>query len=669
MSGLNTKATVKRTDYIIDANTNNNSANMMSGYVNTTNNVPTRGYKCLVIAATTDEAFAHTNGYQGHKLNEKISWESKIQTMETAVSSNLLRLFPLFSYDPRRYRYDVDNSPRESLMSVNHGLWIEPFARIVGGHNYVDTLKINIQDQSRVWTGFTMNSLLGFRPFDECCTYLPDFYNMCQNRDIPILAHCAPNGILAQDADKYQELDDKIDRKSKSQIRHKRMLDNNMSTTKDILCSSDFVGRESVNVGNASLDYFYKNYGHPNNWRIVLDYFPRLHLCLAGFGGNESWGSKSMEAWVSDYTKNEYIYKRYPTGKFTNLSVQGGWIHSIIKLTEEYTNVYTDISGLEIKNENIREALKLILKLAFGGNAHYKHLKNRLIFGSGFNMASALNANKNNHHKYCDDLEKLCHDVEDYIKRRGGQLEYGIWEQITIINPWQCYSMSEQMFDDMCAALRNVNYESEERDNLIELDRNILGALAHGNTPRDMFIKMKAALRKITANNFNEASILAAEVMLTCANDDIEYAATICKRTVNGSDTFFVMNAAFGDEFQIKFRNGIGHGVETMAYIHTHGRSGKETFSAADLLVALDSGKAICLVTNRGKLLRSTEFNRINDFIQPYDLVNYSNTPDDKIRYINDLYRIIEIGPVEEKDNAEDLLFKYLQDNLWELYT
>jgi hypothetical protein len=181
----------------------------------------------LVIAPTMDMEFAHFDGYDGKRIYQEDkatnkvfykkywqpvyldddtvlmfkNWNRQVSDVEAAAVSNPLRLFPLFSYDPRRYRLPNENAPGDKWCAA----WDKPFARIVGCDDSDAKVK-------KIWLGFCMNPSLGFRPFDEYCEHFPRFYKKCADNDIPILAHCTPGGFVAYDVDCYQdELSMRID--------------------------------------------------------------------------------------------------------------------------------------------------------------------------------------------------------------------------------------------------------------------------------------------------------------------------------------------------------------------------------------------------------------------------------------------------------------------------
>jgi hypothetical protein len=353
--------------------------------------------------------------------------------------------------------------------------WNKPFARILGHGDSADKVE-------KIWLGFCMNPALGFRPFDEFCNHLPRFYSECEKNNIPILAQCAPGGITTHDAKYYP---DKLDRRiDKSKKRHEMILKEGLSSYQnDALSSCMYYGEQYVLVEKDEeyidadddeymladdgeefidddsegeyviddddnegcvdddkekhdvddrydgLNYFYLNYGHPRNWIPVLEYFPDLRLCLSGFGGNSEW---QQADWSVDNTE-------LPTRQ---------WIRCIIKLTAKYKNVYTDLSGLNIYDEKIRNGLLEMLSLMQDEEKDgFKHLKHKLIFVSCWYLTYLTDVRdggtdidgediRHNYSNYCREFKNLFYAAD---KEGKGQL----WEHISLINPRNFYALSE----------------------------------------------------------------------------------------------------------------------------------------------------------------------------------------------------------------------------------
>jgi len=447
--------------------------NMKNDEMNVKKEMMRKDVPSLIIVATMDTEFAHLGGYERERIKLEGNagshlerWKQLIKDTETTVKDNPLRLFPLLSYDPRRYRY-IDKQFREPMIN-GCGRWNDPFAYIVG-HNHTVS---GINDASRIWFGFEMNPLLGFRPFDELCEHLPEFYKECEGKEIPILAHCAPEGFITPDAAQYEGYDKK-DETLKKRVENGKCWHNSQewqhnikepyisdNIQKVIPISNNFLGIQDIIGNNKKMNHFYKNYGHPKNWECVLRCFPKLHLCLANFGGNSEWKHEIMAKWA----KNMFL-RRQPFDYKKALLPPRKWISSIIRLTCKYSDVYTDISGLNIYDDEIRIGLLKMLYLIKNDNDYLKHLKYKLIFGSDWYFSSLIGVMKR-YDTYCNDFKDIVCEVD-----------YELWEYISFINPWRCYSLSEDKIIKIYESLPKPNQTKAMeglRDKLIELNTYVL---------------------------------------------------------------------------------------------------------------------------------------------------------------------------------------------------
>jgi len=351
----------------------------------------------LIIVSTQDMEYAHFGGYEGKKLRPvEQCWDDKngqVEDTDAAARDNPLRLFPLYSFDPRRY---------------NNTSWVEPFKRIV------DPSDKNC-DASRIWLGFSMNPLLGYRPFDELCPCLKDFYTRCEEKYIPIHAHCAPAGFIAEDAQEYSKKDQRL--------KGKRFN------------SNIFVGREDV-TNDTPMNHFYKNYGHPQNWRHVLESFPDIYLCLSSFGGNSEWKHESMREWVDN--------------DMASLLPPREWIRTMIILANKYPNVYIDISGLDIFNKYIEKGLTRLI------NDKKNRLRDKLIFGSDWYFS---NISSDEYGQYCNKYKIFFDGIEN-----------GLWEQVSFVNTCRCYTLTEKK---ILAMSNNLGVTNDVRDNLVQVIKDV----------------------------------------------------------------------------------------------------------------------------------------------------------------------------------------------------
>jgi predicted TIM-barrel fold metal-dependent hydrolase len=392
-----------------------------------------RDIPTLIIAKTMDMEFAHIDGYEGNPIyqsGEKPNqvffknygrrpvslnpdeartlqiWEQQIYDTEKAVASNPLRLFPMFCYDPRRYSKD-------SAGNSDCRPWDEPFSRIATDKN------------SGVWLGFYMHPSLGFRPFDEKCKHLDEFYKKCVGNNIPILANCAPDGIITHDAESYQIFD---------------VINNRFG--------------EPSGLG---IEYFHRNYGHPDSWRPILETkgCEKLRLCLAHFGGSE-WKHESMNVWAD--AKCDELPPRT-------------WIKSIIELTRDYNNVYTDVSGIDIDNSQVETVFRRILTLIKENKKDFVHLKDKLIFGTDWYFRCLRS--KTSYFEYCNKYKCIFDDIDSTL-----------WERVSLINPLNCYSLSKEKFNNI---YNNLPKSTEAETTLAKLCK--LSEYAANNKPQSSISK------------------------------------------------------------------------------------------------------------------------------------------------------------------------------------
>jgi len=404
----------------------------------------------LNIVLTMDMGLAYSDGYKRvfkNNNNVEASWDVQVTDTELALITKPHRLLSLFSYDPRRYRLDTN-----AVKEVNGKPWDEPFARIAGYTN---------SNAKGIWLGFCMNPFLGFRPFDELCIFLSAFYKQCANDNIPILAHCAPDGIVTHRVMDYEWFD-RENASRREEIVKKRNDDVQKKDVQNDVCSDIYRGKDNVFVGNNTtdgddaaqkLDHFCRNYGHPRNWIPVLKRYPKLRLCLVGFGGNAEWGHEEMSGWDREDIA----------------SLQREWIRCIVKLTK-YGNVYADISGLDIfsrteQSNKVKERLKKMLKLIIEDNSDFTHLKYKLIFGTGWYLA------KGDYEKYCTEFKNLLYTISENPSEKEKARD--LWERISLINPWKFYALDENI-EKLHNSLidknvRNVNVNSTMLEKMNDL--------------------------------------------------------------------------------------------------------------------------------------------------------------------------------------------------------
>jgi hypothetical protein len=169
----------------------------------------------------------------------------------------------------------------------------------------------------------------------------------------------------------------------------------------------------------------------------VLEYFPQLRLCLSGFGGNSEW---QCAGWFDNGSSG--VNELVPTRQ---------WLRCIIKLTAKYENVYADLSGLNIYDDKVRSGLLEMLRLIQDKEHEgFKHLKDKLIFGSGWYLTGLTDVSKggmsigdgvptgHSYNNYCREFKKLFSIAAIDV---NGEL----WERVSLINAWNFYGFGDKI--------------------------------------------------------------------------------------------------------------------------------------------------------------------------------------------------------------------------------
>jgi hypothetical protein len=151
---------------------------------------------------------------------------------------------------------------------------------------------------------------------------------------------------------------------------------------------------------------FYRCYVHPANWRLVLEKFPNLRLCLAHFGGN-------------DEGKN---------------APDPDWAEEIIRLCADYPNVYTDLSCWPWKEQDVRWRLFKTIR-----NRDEYHLRRKILFGTDWYMTLLRRGAKKNRTEY-DDYCRRCRKAIDNCE----EPDDFFWLRFTLLNPFAFLGIGEK---------------------------------------------------------------------------------------------------------------------------------------------------------------------------------------------------------------------------------
>jgi len=167
---------------------------------------------------------------------------------------------------------------------------------------------------------------LGFFPSDP---RLDPVYDYAQKNNLPVMAHCSRGGIY--------------DRRN---------------VKKEMLTHPD----TNAHLEKMPKDEFADYYADPDNYKKVMEKFPKLKICLAHFGGERDW--------------EDYLYKHWDADSGHEKS----WLSKIMDMIKsgDYPNLYTDISFTILKDEHYMHVLKVLLS--------DERILNRTLFGTDFYM-------------------------------------------------------------------------------------------------------------------------------------------------------------------------------------------------------------------------------------------------------------------------------------------
>ncbi len=206
-------------------------------------------------------------------------------------------------------------------LKVDHGDQIIPFvAADARRPNVSDLVRTQIEDNG--FRGIKLYPPLGFAPFGE---RLQGVYTYAEQNEIPIITHCSRGGIYF-----------------KGEITEEMRLHprtGEMSTSED---------RREI----------FAQYSEPQNYRQVLEEFPKLKLCLAHYGGDKEWRRH-----LSDPENPE------------------SWLNVISDLIAGHENVYADISFTAHEPDffsligEIMETEKLREKILYGSDFYMVRLE------------------------------------------------------------------------------------------------------------------------------------------------------------------------------------------------------------------------------------------------------------------------------------------------------
>jgi predicted TIM-barrel fold metal-dependent hydrolase len=361
-----------------------------------------------------------------------------------------LSIFAFYHYDPRRHQIGANKTSRllaEKLLE-EHSFFTckfnyKLFTQLENGVSYngaieasphhqlndIDYMESVIGDNQRsneqafadqflndnngtgLFWGMKMYPRLGYAP-DDFKNYpnLIEYYRICESKGIPVTIHCNAGGMSIPDYFLYERYDHNI-------IKEEYDL-------KD--AENHFDG---TTFGAEAKD-------SPARWAKVLEKFPKLKICLAHFGGCDTW----KEAGNLEETENE-LEKRKTSGKvskYDHCDKYRDWIKSIAELVSKRDNVYTDLSYFVNHNpgifdirydlEDMAENLSWLIK-------KYRDLKDRILMGSDWYMME-LERDKG--------VGEYFTRMFRMLKLVSKEVQFDAWHQFAVVNPLRYMGLIEE---------------------------------------------------------------------------------------------------------------------------------------------------------------------------------------------------------------------------------
>jgi len=409
--------------------------------------------------------------FEDYKLQKKLS--------EGAAVKYPLEFFLFYHYDPRRhcggldaeayaadqakeiiakhafYRYQqsLQSGPDEPTMMV-------PDEKLNDGKNWEKILKNTIMtnkealdslffnNESGIYWGVKTYPRLGYDPGDFIkYPQLREFYQECGS-DVPIMTHCSRGGMAGADYYCYAKYDQS---------------------------APGLIGKEkerydAISADPSSLErteyWFTDTFAAPANWEKVMNQFPSLRLCLAHFGGYDTWCQvgvfEDIEALYpvnpGIFPKGEAIEKTAENEKM-RATLYHAWIKKIAELADSKENLYTDLSyfhlGSDLYASDIRlknretdvdlldmeaqysmiDCKKLVAKNIVYLLGKFTNLKKKIIIGTDWYMIERENQ------KGVGDILRNLFIVMEMVSEKVG---YDAWHQFAVVNPMRYLGVGKE---------------------------------------------------------------------------------------------------------------------------------------------------------------------------------------------------------------------------------
>lgn len=311
--------------------------------------------------------------------------EQRERTLIAAVR-NPWSYLPLFHYDPRRWQLGAGAQAGSKGVAA---AWDAPFEEVATASH------------EGPYIGFKMYTPLGYKPsdYERWLPRMADYFGRCESEQIPILAHCTPGGMYTNERELYYETEPESVKRT---LRTRR-------------------GRDPSKADR--ITWYSDAFVSPSAWRPVLERYRSLKLCLAHFVGDD-W-----DDWHGSVRRNmatRLVMGERDPSVWWNSAGTGPWLKDMVRLIEDFDNVYTDISYFDVTKHEAAFAWLL---------EAYPKLKKRINFGTDWYMV------ENDIKGY----DNYCRLMKGAIDRVGAEVfpddPIPLWERVTRDNPLRCYRL------------------------------------------------------------------------------------------------------------------------------------------------------------------------------------------------------------------------------------
>jgi hypothetical protein len=254
----------------------------------------------------------------------------------------------------------------------------------------------------RLFIGFKLYPNLGYKPLDSRLPALEKLYGKCIDKDIPILVHGSPGGAFTHDRPLYYAYD--------------RAKNDPMTVAIPEL--DDLKGIDK------SVYYFMQEYSSPHAWKLVLDKFKKLRLCIAHFCGSDDRPDSTV---ITRKALSGWNVPIDPNGESWDTRY---WNQQLIALMQQYDNLHTDLSCHEMDRDIVDNLSAAIVR--------WPELRKRILFGTDWYMTVFEGIN---YKEFSEQMHEAIDTIDEQVRVKANLPENDppLWRWITEINPFRFY--------------------------------------------------------------------------------------------------------------------------------------------------------------------------------------------------------------------------------------